>query len=82
MNINNLQNQLQEYENKINESEKRKANLEGKQESLLEKLKTEFQIVGIDEIDSYISKLEKESNELEEQISENLQKLEEYDMED
>lgn len=81
MNLNELQSKLENYEKEINESEKKKANIEGKQESLLEKLKTEFQINNIDEIDSEIEKGKVKLSELELEINNNLAELESYDME-
>ena len=61
--------------------EKKKANLEGKQESLLEKLKTEFQINNIEEIDNEIEKDKLKLEKLEIEINDNLLELEKYDME-
>ena len=87
MNINDLKNKLDSYENQINESEKKKANIEGKQESLLEKLKTELQINNIDEIDEideidkFIEANEGKKNEIEKDIRYYLLELEKYDME-
>ena len=81
MNLNELQSKLENYENEINESEKKKFNLEGKQESLLEKLKTEFQINNIEEIDNEIEKDKLKLEKLESEINDNLLELEKYDME-
>ncbi len=81
MNLNELQKKLETYDNEINESEKRKNQIEGKQESLLEKLKTEFQLNSIDEIDNELEKNQAELEKLETEINTNLTELEKYDME-
>jgi len=81
MNLNELQSKLENYENEINESEKKKANIEGKQESLLEKLKTEFQINNVDEIDEELNKDKLKLEKLELEINDNLAELESYEME-
>jgi len=81
MNLNELQGKLENYENEINEAEKRKNQIEGKQESLLEKLKTEFQINNIDEIDEVIEKDKLKLEKLETEINDNLSELESYEME-
>jgi len=81
MNLNELQGKLENYENEINEAEKRKNQIEGKQESLLEKLKTEFQINNVDEIDEVIEKDKLKLEKLESEINNNLSELEKYEME-
>lgn len=81
MNLNELQGKLENYENEINEAEKRKNQIEGKQESLLEKLKTEFQINNVDEIDEELNKDKLKLEKLEVEINDNLVELESYKME-
>jgi hypothetical protein len=79
--IKQLQEKLETYDNEISIAEKKQANIEGRQESILEKLKTEFKIDNIKEIDLYISDNEKEIQKLENEINNNVTELEKYDIE-
>ena len=81
MNINEIQNKLNNYEKTINDSEKKKFQLEGKQESLLEKLKNEYEINKIEEIDNLIEKEKEELDNIENEMQENIEELEKYNWE-
>lgn len=82
MDIRQLQHKLETYDIEINNAEKRKANIEGRQEAIFEKLKNEFNISNIKEIDNYISNNELEIKKLEQEINNNLSELEQYDFEE
>lgn len=81
MDIKQLQQKLETLENDISNAEKKKANLEGKQESILEKLKNEFNISNIDNIDVYIKDNESKIIDLEKEIEVNFKELENFDLE-
>ena len=75
---NNLIEKIEKYEGSIQKSERNKFQLQGKQESLLEKLKNEYEINKIEEIDKLIEKEKLEVENLENEIRENIKELENY----
>lgn len=77
--IKQLQKQLESFEIEINNSEKRKSNIEGKTESIQEKLKTDFNIEDLNDLDSYIAEGEEEIKNFENKINNNLKELEKFD---
>lgn len=83
LDIKQLQEKLEKYNEEIKNNEIKKANIEGRQEGILEKLKSEFNIIDIKEIDIYIEDNTKEVERLENEINTNVEKLESFDeMED
>lgn len=75
MTIEQIKEKLEVYETKINNSEKRKASLEGQQQMLLKKLNEEFNIKDFDSIDIIINDNSIELEQLEEEISSSLFEL-------
>lgn len=78
MEINELQNKLENYEKEINDSEKKKASLEGKQEIVLEKLQKEYSINDFEKIDEEIKKSQEENAQIEKEIKNDLDILKKY----
>ncbi|MHC4574389.1 MAG: hypothetical protein ACYS76_09710 [Planctomycetota bacterium] len=73
MDVKEIKDKLEDFENQIIEDEKKKANIQGKQESISEKLKSEFNITEEDIEDVLKEKKDKLKmlcKEIEEQIKE------------
>lgn len=83
LDIKEIQEKLDDFDTQLTENERLKANLEGKKETIIEKLKEEFDVTEKDDIKKLIEKNEKELEEMGVEIQEKVDKLEEdYDWED
>ncbi len=71
-----VQDKIESFETQISEDEKKKANIEGKREAILEKLKKEFGVTEKEDIKNLLEKKQKELDELSGEIEIKLGKLE------
>ena len=71
-----VQKKIDSFEEQISEDEKKKANIEGKKEAILEKLKKEFDVTEKDDIKELLDKKNEELDVLSSDIESKLEKLE------
>lgn len=83
LDLEEIKEKLDEFDSKIEADEKLKANLEGKRDTIIERLKDEYGITEKDDIEKIIKDNEEELGKIELDISKKMKELEEdYDWEE
>lgn len=73
--------ELEQMKEKVDEAEKKVNTLQGKQDSLLEQLSNEFGLNSVEEAETELERLKKESKKLEDQVSQKIEEIKEnYDL--
>ena len=82
LDLKETQEKLEDFETQITENEKLKANLEGKKETVIDQLESEFNVTEKADIKELIVTNEKEVEKIGSEIENKMEKLEDYDWEE